>query len=165
MEYKVIKLNDNLFESNIKLTLKEYCIVKEHICTTQHNHTHCDCRLMIQAAEIVMREGIICLSTVFKTVFPLVTYHPYNARRRLLKLPLVAFRLSKELYLMEKVAGFDYNSLMDFLNSKVNVQNSPGMTKDELRSLLSFVKGESAFVMLFISVLISLLLKRGLTLG
>ena len=70
---------------------------------------------MIRAAIIVLEEGIITLKHVFTTIFPFVTY---NAKHRLLQMPLVAIRLqyAKELYLIDCL---DYEKLVKFLNSQM----------------------------------------------
>ena len=75
---------------------------------------------MIHAATIVLEEGIVTLKHVFTTIFPSILYHTINAKR-LLQMPLVAIRLqySKELHLMEKVDGLDYEKLVKFLNSEM----------------------------------------------
>ena len=73
---------------------------------------------MIHAAIIVLEEGIVTLKHVFTTIFPSVTYHTINAKRRLLQMPLVAIRLqyAKELYLIDCL---DYEKLVKFLNSQM----------------------------------------------
>ena len=82
---------------------------------------------MIHAAIIVLEEGIVTLKHVF-TIFPSATYHTINAKRRLLQMPLVAIRLqyTKELYLMEKVDGLDYEKLVKFLNSQCSIHQRGG---------------------------------------
>lgn len=90
---------------------------------------------MINEANLVIKEGIVTLKYVFTTIFPSVTYHANNARRRLLQMPLVAIRLQccKELYLMEKVDGLDYEKLVKFINSQMQHSSKMGMSKDELK--------------------------------
>ena len=64
--------------------------------------------------KMVLEDGIVPLADVFKAVFPTVTYHSLNAKRRLLQMPVVAIRVKgllngqSKLYLMEKVEGLDY---------------------------------------------------------
>ena len=82
-----LSLSDKVFLSNCNgLTLKEYCLVCKYICSIEHTKKDsiCSCPLMIQAATMVLNEGIIKLSTVY------VTYRSSNAKRRLLRMPLVA---------------------------------------------------------------------------
>ena len=55
---------------------------------------------MIQAAEIVLKDGIFSMATVFKTVFPNVTYHTLNAKRHLLQMPIVAIHIWGDVTLM-----------------------------------------------------------------
>ena len=51
---------------------------------------------MIQAAQIIVDRGIVPVSTVFKQVFPTITYTSSNAKRRLLQMPAVAFQIKKQ---------------------------------------------------------------------
>ena len=51
------------------------------------------------------------MATVFKTIHPNVTYHAQNAKRRLLQMPVVAIRIWRELYLMEKISGLNFELL------------------------------------------------------
>ena len=141
-----LSLSDKVFLSNCNgLTLKEYCLVCKYICSIKHTKKDsiCSCPLMIQAATMVLNEGIIKLSTVFRTVFPNVTYRSSNAKRRLLRMPLVAIFINKEQYIMEKTDGFNYMSLSNFLESDVRKDMKEfGMNKSDLKHLLSIVKGE-----------------------
>ena len=105
-EYTIVNCNIYLSKS-VGLTLQEYCIARKHF--PQHTKQvsplftrNCDCNAMIQVAEMILREGIITLSSVFKAIFPNVTYHSHNAKSRLLAMPVVAIRLMGELYVMEK---------------------------------------------------------------
>ena len=99
---------------------------------------------MIHAAIIVLEEGIITLKHVFTTIFPSVTYHTINAKRRLLQMPLVAIHLqyAKELYLMEKVDGLDYEKLVKFLNSQIQNTLRGGISREELKKLMLISESE-----------------------
>lgn len=48
---------------------------------------------MIKAANLVLDSGICSLQSVFKEIFPNVTYHTGNAKRRLLQMPLVTVQV------------------------------------------------------------------------
>lgn len=94
----------NVYASKMEgLTLTEYCNVLSflHFHHLVVNPT-CDCSSMIEAASLVLESGIVLLSHVFKSVFPDVTYHSVNAKRRLLQMPVVCLNIQGQLYLMEK---------------------------------------------------------------
>ena len=94
-------INSNIYISKIKdFTLKEYYSARRYICS--HTHNQCTCDSMLQVAETVLTEGIVSMSEIFKKAFPDVTYHPRNAKRRLLQMPLVAVRVRTKLFLMEQ---------------------------------------------------------------
>ena len=88
------------------------------MCSTKHSNENgkCSCVSMIQAANMVLKEGIVKLSTIFRAVFPNVSYCSSNAKSRLLRIPLVAIFINKEQYVMEKIDGFNYMSFITFLN-------------------------------------------------
>lgn len=63
-EYETI---NDIYASKIDgLTLEEYCMARKYLCSTQHNQ--CDCNSMIQAANIILKDGIVSMATVFKTI-------------------------------------------------------------------------------------------------
>ena len=71
------------------LTLQEYCSVRELHCSL--NHKDCsECSRMLTAARLVIDGGIVELSSVFRAAFPDVKYSAYQAKQRLLQMPLVA---------------------------------------------------------------------------
>jgi hypothetical protein len=138
-EYETVN-NNILYASKIHgLTLGQYCLARRYLCSAQHNQ--CDCNSMIQAAEIVLKHGIVSMATVFKTVFPNVTYHAVNAKRRLLQIPLVAIRIWGELYLMEKVDGLNYPIITGFIANQKQ-KREVGMIKSELKQLLTIATTE-----------------------
>lgn len=131
-EYKTI--NNDIYASKIDgLTLEEYCLARKYLCSTQHNQ--CDCNAMIQAANVILKDGIVSMATVFKTIYPNVTYHAQNAKRRLLQMPVVAIRIWGELYLMEKISGLNYSAIIGFIANQ-KPKREVGMTKTELKQLL-----------------------------
>lgn len=101
---------------------------------------------MIQTAQIILNQGIVSLSAVFKQVFPKVTYTSANAKRRLLQLPAVAFQIKgqkgqSELYLMEEVNGIKYMRLASFFTENIKkVVRESAMSKEELRKLFTQLK-------------------------
>lgn len=71
--------------SSVGLSLTEFIQVLKHICSIKHHKAvKCDCSSMIQVAEIVLKEGIIKLPDLFRSVFPHVSYRSIHAKRRLL---------------------------------------------------------------------------------
>ena len=136
-----ITLTENIYASKVTgLTLSEYCKARRFHCI--NNHKKCsECNSMIHAAIIVLEEGIVTLKHVFTTIFPFVTY---NAKHHLLQMPLVAIRLqyAKELYLMEKVDGLDYEKLVKFLNSQMQHTSRGGISREELKKLMLISESE-----------------------
>ena len=76
---------------------------------------------MINAAKIVLNEGIVPLSRVFKTVFSKATYHSGNAKRRLLQMALVSMRIQNEIFLIEKIKGLEYSAGFIFTRKTIQV--------------------------------------------
>lgn len=104
---------------------------------------------MINAAEMVLNDGVVSLSLLFKASFPNVTYHSVNAKRRLLQMPLVIFRVKKsekrqsELFVMEKAEGFNYQGLISFLNKSLSQKSRPqGITREEIKQLLKITQSD-----------------------
>ena len=91
-----------------------------------------------------MDQGIILMSKLFRTVFPCVTYNSVHSKRRLLQMPLAAVRLGSlqgtqsEIYIMEKVSGFNYINFAKFLRSNLEIHShkQSKMTKEDLQRLL-----------------------------
>ena len=79
-EYDTV--SSDVFTSKFRgLTLPEYCAVRDYYCRENHNQIHCtECKSMIQAAEMVLKNGIVSLAVVIKPAFPTVT--TLNAKRR-----------------------------------------------------------------------------------
>ena len=144
-------VSSDVFVSKFKgLTLQEHCAMREYFCSKNHDQIPCtQCKSMIQAAEMVLKNGIVPLAVVFKAAFPTVTYHSVNAKRRLLQMPVVAFRVKglqkgqSQLYLMEKIEGLDYGQLANFLSKNIEqLSRKQGITKEELKQLLRITQSE-----------------------
>ena len=134
-----------------QLSLKEYCQARKAYCSLYHKKTFCpECTNMIKAAEVIQEVGICTLSSVFKTVFPEVTYHTPYAKRRLLQMPVVAIRIQEpssgraEIHIMELISGVDYLKLSHFLNACANKKSTPtpSMSKAELKELLHLAQSD-----------------------
>ena len=92
---------------------------------------------MINAAKIVLHEGIVPLSRVFKSVFPNATYHSGNAKRRLLQMPLVAMHIQNELFLIEKIKGLEYSLLASihfYMENSPSLKNGKGSPRRSLNN-------------------------------
>ena len=58
-------------------------------------------------------------------------------------MPLVAMRIQKELFLIEKIKGLEYPMLASFLQGKLSKsQEQQGITKEELKQLLTLTKSD-----------------------
>ena len=141
-------ISGNVMISQINnLTFSEYCAARTHYCNINHS-TVCKagCSSMIQAAQMVLNGCIVPVSVVFKKPFPVSTYLSSNAKRRLLQMPLVALRISKsehqsDLYLMEKIDGFNYEKLVESLRVQM-IDNGNRITRDELKQLIAITQTE-----------------------
>ena len=119
------------------LTLAEYVTARGYFCNINHSQSCIECKSMIQAGKMVLEDGIVPLADVFKAVFPTVTYHSLNAKRRLLQMPVVAIRVKgllngqSKLYLMEKVEGLDYGQLANFCVKTLNQRSKESQRRAE----------------------------------
>ena len=77
------------------LTLHEYCLAQIQYYNSNHRQPCSRCTPVVKSAQIVLEQGIISMSKLFKTAFPNVTYHSLQAKRRLLQMPLAAIRVKK----------------------------------------------------------------------
>ena len=143
------KVSDQICVSRINnLTLQEYCSVRELHCSLTHkNCSECSC--MLTAAKMVIDGGIVELSSAFRAAFPDVKYSAYQAKQRLLQMPLVAVRLGEptsgqsQLFLMEHVPSVNYPKLVEFLGASRAVQSTrSAMSKKELKQLLAFSQSD-----------------------
>lgn len=148
-EYDTV--SGDIFVSRFQgLNLTEYCAAREYYCTENHCYTTCtNCKSMIQAAQMILKGGIVAMAVVFKEAFPTVTYLSVNAKRRLLQMPVVAIRIKgvkkgqNELYLMEKIEGLNYGQLASFLSENAQkMMKKQGITKEELKQLLTITQSE-----------------------
>ena len=144
-----IKLNSVCVSSNVHLTLKEFMLACKEYCRLHHNHSLCtECPGLINTAKLVSDHGFYSLSAAFKSSFPDISYSSGTAKRKLLQMPLVAITLGEpssgksEVYLMEAVNGLDYQKLINFLESKLCNGVMTGLSKEEMRELLSFVRSD-----------------------
>lgn len=126
--------------------------VLQNVTFATHRNRTCRCYEILQAAELVLAEGVTPLSHVFKTVFPNVSYNSGIAKRRLLQMPTAVVRIEKkspsaaELYIMEKFENFDYACLVKFLNtlssSRLSEPRDQPITSEQVKELLSVTQNE-----------------------
>ena len=116
----LVKISDRIFATRItNLTLQEYCWVRRLHCSSTHSNCT-ECSSMLIAADMILTEGIVPLSLVFRTAFPDVTYSAACAKTRLLQMPLVALRIGEphsgksQIYVMEYIHGINYIGIAHF---------------------------------------------------
>lgn len=80
---------------------------------------------------MILENGICSLSSLFKMAFLDVTYTAYNAKRWLVQLPIVTFRInepssgSSMIMVMEYVHSVDYSKFAHFLSACATHQANP----------------------------------------
>ena len=141
------KLSDKVYVSgNNHLSLQEYITVCKQYCSHNHHHPCSECTGMSRVAELVLEHGFYPLSAAFRSSFPSTSYSSATAKRKVLQMPIAAITIGEpcsgksEVYLMEAMQGFDYQRLIDLLESTRMQQTSspPNLSKEEMKQLLSF---------------------------
>jgi len=128
------------------MSLQEYAKVLPKHCEMHHKKCH-HCDKLVSAANMILSNGLIQLAQVFKTVFPTITYHSHNAKRLLMKMPIVSLRLLhptsgvSKVFLMQYIAGVDYCQLLQNVQTLYTQGGEESiakaaMSKDELKSIL-----------------------------
>ena len=132
----------------VGISLSEYANTLADYCKLRHGTDCTTCSSFIAVALNVIENGFVKLSQAFKTAFPHVAYHSHSAKRRLLQLPLVAFRVGEprsglsEVYICEHFSGVDYQQFLKLLNA-LHLQKKSrelSMSKSELKDLLSLAQ-------------------------
>ena len=89
---------------------------------------------MILAAKIILCPGDVPVSTVFQTAFPTVTYHSSNAKKQLLAMPVVIFKVecTHRLYVIEKIQGVSHYHLVEYIKklAKLHVPEKQIISKE-----------------------------------
>ena len=131
------------------LTLSEYMRARTIVCSSSHRKA-CDCDGMLRVGKDIESKGILKLSEAFRLCCPSVKYSSFQARRKLLQMPLavVGAGTSKEgnclLYLLEKqelVKLYLTQSLL--AETRMRKKEKPQMSKEELQKLLNLAESES----------------------
>ena len=144
-----LRLSDKVSASKInKLSLEEYCVARNRYCSLYHSSPCTECDSMVKAARCVLTSGVCSLQSVFTKVFPSVTYHTLNAKRRLLQMPLVAIQVwnrntkKPEVQLIELVQGVNYLKVFHLLNGLCTKSPQPSLSKSELNQLLLLAQSD-----------------------
>ena len=131
------------------LTLSEYMRARTIVCSSSHRKA-CDCDGMLRVGKDIESKGVLKLSKAFRLCCTSVKYSSFQARRKLLQMPLavVGAGTSKEgnclLYLLEKqelVKLYLTQSLL--AETRMQKQEKPEMSKEELQKLLNLAESES----------------------
>ena len=85
------KVSDAVHVSLVEhLSLSEYVIARRAFCDLMHRTPCITCQRMLMVAQIVLSDGYCCLRRAYSIVSPDTEYNPFNARRKLLQMPLVS---------------------------------------------------------------------------
>ena len=142
---KYLTLSNNVFITNVNdLSLSEYCQACIKYCEVYHHISCTKCKAMVQAANIIIENGICSLASLHRAVFPDLVYKSCNAKEKLLRMPLVAVQCTSSnagnavLLIMEYTSGVDYTKVALLLQRAIH-QGTQSFTisKQELRMLLS----------------------------
>ena len=117
------RVSDSVYVSRSNISLAEFVSNIPEYCSLKHDSTCTSCTSFLSIANTIIENGFVLMSKAFRSAFPTLSYHPQNARRRLLRMPLVALRVGcpksglSEIYLFEHFKGVDYQQFLCLLNS------------------------------------------------
>ena len=125
------------------MSLTEYKYVIPKYCE-QHHHDCNRCTKLLSAANLILTNGIMRLSEVFRSSFPSTTYHSLYAKQVLLQMPLVTLRLGEpasglsEIHIMEYFPNVNYSQFIHILSRfhQSSTRTDIGMSKHELKEIL-----------------------------
>ena len=127
-------ITDGIYISDSNLTLLEF----QNLCKS---HTQTFKRInpanLVKIADIVLEEKVCLVTTLFKRVYPQLSYNVDTAKQHLLRLPLVCIRIGEVvdgksyLVVMEKVNGADYGKIRELYNRSWKSIGSPDLIKKE----------------------------------
>ena len=131
------------------LTLEQYCYVHRLHCLSYHVHDCLECSYTINAANMILQEGIAPLRVAFETASPGVSYSASKAKQHLLQMPLVTIRLGEpssgksQTYVLEYVHGVDYVKIANILGKSLITHSAvPSISKEELKKLLLITRSD-----------------------
>ena len=140
---KFVVVDDTICVSKVnQLTLHEYIDVRSYVCLHHHDSDCMKCPPMLSAAKMIVTNSICPLPDIFKTFFPNVTYNSYQAKRRLLQMPLATIRIGlpsagySQIFIMEFLKGVDYSHLRRILELNKTSTPSLSINKKEVQELL-----------------------------
>ena len=103
-------LKENIYVSKFEgLTLPEYLHARSIVCAHRHKKPCTECEGMIKVGKEIIEKGILKLSDAFKLCSPHVKYKSFQARRKLLQMPLAVVGVGSlkegtfRLYVMKKI--------------------------------------------------------------
>ncbi len=137
--YKYRKCNDgvdlSIFEG---LTLSEYIQAKKRVCDQKHSALCTGCCGMLKVADKVLSEGLAELKEAYSRSSSKIPYKSCQAKRKLLKMPLVCLHVSNnymsKLFLVDKMSNIEmWKSVLPRLLPK----KKDSLSKQTFKTLLS----------------------------
>ena len=132
------------------ISLQEYITALPSYCGIYHRTGCKECVGLLQVANSVLENGYVKLSEAFRSAFPHLTYQTNSAKKKLLKMPVVALRVGSpssgfsETYLIEHHPNFDHNHSLKIFCQLHEKERSKkvGLSKSELHDLLKLAQSD-----------------------
>jgi hypothetical protein len=135
-----------------RLTLNQYVTTMNFLCESQHKKCcEKECKSLAKVAINILEDGFMLLKDAFLLCSPIVTYTALHARRKLLRMPLVAIGVGNiqdgtfRYFLVEKgtvnytmFQGFANKFLLTSKNCKENK-----FFKDNFKKLLQIAETDA----------------------
>ena len=142
---------DGIYQSLLSgMTLLQFVKARSAYCSKHHAVGCREYNRLIQAANEIIKSGIVEVADTFRKCFPSVKYQSYNAKRRFLQLPVVMFEISAEgkgsqrLYMTEQQTGVNYVTFVSLFHELVPSDiASVGINKATLNGLCKLASMES----------------------
>ena len=123
----VQKVSDTVYVSLVEhLSLSDYIIARRAFCDLMHTAPCTTCEQMLMVAQIVSNDRYCSLCRAYSIVSPDTEYHSFNARRKLLQMPLVSVCVGDPAkgrsftILIEHSHGANYSRMSLVLSNKWN---------------------------------------------
>ena len=144
------RVSDSVYVSRSNISLAEFVSNIPEYCSLKHDSTCTSCTSFLSIPNTIIENGFVLMSKAFRSAFPTLSYHPQNARRRLLRMPLVALRVGcpksglSEIYLFEHFKGVDYQQFLCLLHSfhLDKFSKKVAMSKQQLKNILSLAQSD-----------------------
>jgi len=145
------KIADGIYQSKLKgLKLSQFVLARQAYCSKFHTSSCSDCCCLINVAKEVMKSGIVEVPSTFRKCFQNVNYKSYNAKQRLMQLPVVIFQMStkgqgsQKLYMVENNSGVDYTQFVSLFKELVPAEiDKSGLSRETLSGLCKLASNES----------------------